>query len=77
MRLAVTAAGNLAGDEADQHLQLFSDGPLVQDGLVELHERAHDIGTPRHRLNAVGREAACVLVMREAFLNVFGDGLVG
>ena len=63
MRLAITAARYLARDEAHEHLQLFGNRALVKDGFVELHKRPHDVRPSRHRLDAVGREAAGLFVM--------------
>ena len=66
MRLAVAAAGGLAGDEADEHLQFLGHRALVQHRLVQGHEGRGNRRTPRHGQDAVRDESACARVMREA-----------
>ncbi len=75
MRLAIAATGCLARNQAHKHLELFRHRALVQHGLVQLHEGAHDVRTTRHRLDTVRRESARFPVVDEARLDVFGHGV--
>src|SRR3972149_6331122 len=58
VRLTITAARGLTGDEAHEHLQLFLNRALVEDRPVQLHEGLGDGGAARHREDAVGKEPA-------------------